>query len=177
MVVAFVWGLAEATCFFLVPDVFLTLVACRDLRAALRASVVALAGALLGGGIMVALGAGAPESVRGFLTGIPGIHSGTIAAVQSEFDIHGLAAVLRGPWLGIPYKIYAVEWGARGGGIVPFLLISLPARYARFLLATLLAGGIAGVATRRTHRHAVAPALWAAFWTIFYVAYLARVGW
>ena len=175
--IAFVWGWAEATCFFLVPDVLLTLLACRNLPAALRAGPTALLGALIGGGMMVALGHRDGESMRAFLATIPGIHPEMIASVRSELGRHGLAAVLLGPLSGTPYKIYAVEWGARGGGLVPFLLISIPARYVRFLLATLVAGGIARVVTRRTGRNTVALALWVVFWTIFYVAYFARMGW
>jgi len=44
--VAALWGLAEATLFFIVPDVFLSLVALRDRRAALVACGWAIPGHL-----------------------------------------------------------------------------------------------------------------------------------
>ena len=48
LTLAFAWGFLEATFFFIVPDVLLTLIACRMLRPALKASVAALTGALIG---------------------------------------------------------------------------------------------------------------------------------
>ena len=55
---AFAWGFAEATLFFVVPDVWLTLIAVRrGLRPALVACGWALAGALAGGLAMYAWGA------------------------------------------------------------------------------------------------------------------------
>ncbi|GEM_PF-3959884 len=47
--VALAWGFAEATLFFIVPDVWLTLVARERLRTGLIASLYSLAGALAGG--------------------------------------------------------------------------------------------------------------------------------
>ena len=61
-IVAFAWGFAEATLFFIVPDVPLTGVGCRSLRAGLKAMSAALVGALLGGMLMYNAGAAAPET-------------------------------------------------------------------------------------------------------------------
>ena len=41
---AFAWGFAEATLFFFVPDVLLTLIACRSLRASLKATTASILG-------------------------------------------------------------------------------------------------------------------------------------
>lgn len=46
---AFAWGLAEATFFFIVPDVFTTRLALQDFKRALISCIFTLAGALLGG--------------------------------------------------------------------------------------------------------------------------------
>src|SRR5437868_1692315 len=61
---ALAWGYAEATLFFLVPDVLLSWVALRDPRAAGVACFWALAGALLGGATMYAWGAADPGTAR-----------------------------------------------------------------------------------------------------------------
>ena len=175
LVAAFAWGLAEATCFFVVPDVLLSLIAVRRLRPAFHASLAALAGALLGGAIMVAFGARAPEATRTFLDHVPAIGPGMIATVQAALDRHGPWAAMTGPLGGIPYKIYAVEWGARHGALATFLLVSIPARYLRFLLSVLLARGIASSAERWTRRPAVVVALWMAFWTGLYAMYWSHV--
>ena len=55
----------------------------------------------------------------------PGINPLLLERVAGQVDELGLLAVLFGPLKGIPYKIYAVEWGKRGGGLFTFLLISI----------------------------------------------------
>ena len=176
-VIAFAWGFAEATLFFLVPDVFVTLIAIRALKPALRATLLALAGALAGGAIMYAFGLEAPGSARVFLDYVPGISSELVARVERQVGDGGLLAVLLGPAKGIPYKIYAVEWGARGGDLVTFLLISIPARYARFVLTAIGARFMARVLAPLTGRRTkVEVLLYAFFWVAFYSFYFARLG-
>ena len=53
---AAIWGAAEATLFFIVPDVFLSWLALSDRRQALIACLYALLGALVGGTDHVGLG-------------------------------------------------------------------------------------------------------------------------
>jgi hypothetical protein len=50
--IAALWGLAEATLFFIVPDVWLTLITVWSPRKALIACLFALLGALAGGALM-----------------------------------------------------------------------------------------------------------------------------
>lgn len=172
------WGLAEATAFFLVPDLLLTLLGVRSLRRALQATLAAVAGALAGGALMYCFGAHAPQAARDLLDLVPAIDPGRIESVHSQLDALGLAAILIGPTRGIPYKIYAVEWGARGGSLTAFLLVSVPARGARFVLASLLAGALARLAAPWTRRRAsVELSLWALCWIVFYLFYFWRMGW
>lgn len=178
LIAAFVWGFAEAICFFIVPDVLLTLVAARSLRRAIKASVAALAGALVGGALMVALAHQMPESARAFLLHIPGINPHLLERVAGQVDESRLLAVLIGPLKGIPYKIYAVEWGARGGGLGEFLLISIPARWLRFALAAVIARALARLIEPLTgHRAGIKEMVLALIWTAFYIFYFARFGW
>jgi membrane protein YqaA with SNARE-associated domain len=176
--VACAWGFAEATAFFLVPDVFLTLMACRRLRAALRATVASLLGALLGGTLMYAFGLQWPDTARFFLGHIPGISAGLIDSVEIQVRDHGLTALMLGPLRGTPYKIYAVDWGARGGNFLFFMLASVPARYIRFLVTALLANAVTLLLTPWTKRNVrTEMTIWALFWVAFYSLYFARFGW
>jgi membrane protein YqaA with SNARE-associated domain len=178
LVLAFAWGLAEATFFFIVPDVLLTLIACRALKPALKATTVALGGALLGGALIYAIGQRDPVTARAFLDQVPAISPALIARVASQVGENGLWAVLMGPMKGIPYKIYAVEWGAREGSFIEFMLISIPARYIRFFLAAVFARGIASVIEPLTHhRAAIEVLILASLWIGFYVFYFTRFGW
>lgn len=175
---AFVWGLAEATFFFIVPDVFLTLLACRALRPALRASAAALIGALLGGMLMFAGGVWATTAASEWLVHVPAISPELVAQVQTQLSTHGLWALLLGPLQGVPYKIYAVGAGAQGRHWLAFLLVSLPARYLRFLLAVLAARGLSRLLQRWTRRRVeFEVTLLAALWLEFYCFYFTRFGW
>jgi len=175
---AFVWGLAEAVCFFIVPDVLLTLIACRALKPALKATLASLAGALAGGAIMYTFGARAPDSARSFLDHVPAIDSALVTRVTDQISENGLLAVLIGPLKGIPYKIYAVEWGARGGSCLGFILISIPARYIRFVLVALAARGIARLIEPLTdHRAAIEVSILTVIWLAFYAYYFMHFGW
>src|SRR5437868_15490498 len=75
LVLAFGWGLGEATFLFIVPDLLLTLIATRSLRSAIKASVAALAGALIGGAVVAAFAHIQPEPARAFLLHIPVINA------------------------------------------------------------------------------------------------------
>ena len=174
---AFAWGLAEATFFFIVPDVLLTLIACRALKPALKATVASLVGALAGGMLMYIFGAREAEAARALLDHVPAIDPALITRVAGQISESGLLAVLIGPLKGIPYKIYSVEWGARGGSFLAFLLISIPARYIRFVLATLAARGIACLIEPLTdHRAVIECSILSIIWIAFYSFYFARFG-
>jgi len=164
------WGLAEATLFFFVPDVLLTWMALDRQNAAYTACWYALAGALLGGAIVFAWGATDAPSARAALDAVPGIRSDMITSVREDLTKHGPAALFSGPPRGVPYKIYAAEWGALGGNLVIFLLVSIPARVVRFLLAVAI--------THFVRRHTMARlslrtcrAVHLLFWLAFYAWY------
>ncbi len=174
MSVAALWGFAEATLFFLVPDVWLSALALSDLRTALKACVSALVGALAGGVLMFAWGAWDPGSALSCLDRLPAIFPAMLERVDVEVRARGASALLTGPWGGIPYKIYAVQSGRRGVSLVGFLLWSVPGRLVRFVLVTLLAAGLcrlmpkAWTVSRRTLWHAAA-------WVTFYSVYFLRM--
>lgn len=175
--VALAWGFAEATLFFIVPDVWLSRVALTRPRLALRACWVALAGALLGGAMMYGWGAAAPAGVAAALDAVPGISAADVTRVAEETARRGAVAVLLGPLTGTPYKVYAATAPAAGLGWPALLLISVPARVIRFLLVTLLTAGavrLPGVRRLRRRSHRL---LHAAVWTLFYLWYFSVKGW
>jgi membrane protein YqaA with SNARE-associated domain len=176
--IAFAWGLGEATVFFIVPDVFLTLVACRSLGRALEGTLLALGGALVGGTVMFSIGLHAPERARALLDAVPGVQPALIADVREQLHAHGLLAMALGPARGTPYKIYAVEWGACGGRLLPFILVSVPARWVRFALtAAATRGAMRLLAPLTGQRAGVELALVGLVWVAVYAAYFAHFGW
>lgn len=133
---ALAWGFAEATLFFLVPDVLLTWIALRHARAAWRACLWTLAGALVGGAVMYLWGATAPVWARAALEHVPAVSAAMCDDVAEQLRTQGTLALFVGPITGTPYKIYAVQAGAARTGLGTFLLVSVPARLLRFVIVT-----------------------------------------
>jgi hypothetical protein len=152
--------------------VFLTLIGCRALRPTMKATVAALIGALIGGAVTYSF---IPPKT---ILRVPGVDYDLAISVQTELQDRGLVAVFIGPLRGIPYKIYATEWAARGGNLTPFLLVSIPARWLRFALSALMARGMAVLLARWTRRRvSVEFGILASFWLAFYAFYFAHFGW
>lgn len=176
-VAAVVWGIAEATVFFIVPDVLLMWIASRSLRAGLKATAATTIGALIGGALMYGVGERSPREAEAFLERIPAISSTMIDGVRRETADYGLAGVLFGPLQGQPYKIYAVEWGSRHGNLPAFVLMSIPARAVRFVLCVLVAHLVMRALARWTKRNAsVEATILVVGWTAFYAFYFAHFG-
>jgi membrane protein YqaA with SNARE-associated domain len=133
---ALVWGFAEATLFFIVPDVLLSWIALRQGRAALIACLWALVGALVGGTVMYTWGAVDLNSAQAALEAVPAISRSMYNAVGEQIHSHGVGTLFLGPLTGTPYKIYAVQAGAGEISLGLFLLVSGPARLVRFALIT-----------------------------------------
>ncbi len=167
---AAVWGAAEATLFFIVPDVLLSRIALQDRRQALLACLWALGGALLGGALIWTAGYIDPAPARSLFVEIPAISLGMIERVQEQIEDLGLWAVFIGPLIGTPYKLYALEAATAGFGWLPFLLVSVPARLLRFVVIVLLTSAIAN-GLRRFASMRVLRACHLLAWTAFYAWY------
>jgi hypothetical protein len=176
VLIAGLWGFAEATLFFLVPDIWLTALAVRrGLKPALLACLAALAGALLGGLAMYGWGAADPATARTVMDWVPAIDAATIGQVRTALYEDGAVAVFLGPLLGVPYKIYAVEAAGAGIGLAVFLAVSIPARLIRFLVVTIVAWAISAALAGHTGPR-FRTGLLAGVWVAFYIAYYTFFG-
>ena len=167
---ALLWGFAEATLFFLVPDVLLSYVAVRNLRESFPACGWALLGAVLGGGAMYLWGWTTPAGAATVLDFVPAISPAMVDGVEASLAEDGLWALFLGPVKGVPYKIYAVKAGALHLSAAGFLLVSLPARLMRFVLVMLLVSGLSQSVFRWTplkYKYAVLTTCW----VLFYAGY------
>ena len=177
--IGFAWGLAEATLFFIVPDVWIGWVALVARRAAWAVLGFTLVGALVGGTLTyVASTAMAPRTSAAILDGVPTVHRDAILRVSREMDEHGPRSVVFGPVrMGTPYKLYARAAGVQDESLPVFLLWSIPGRLERMLPFTILAL-LAGLALRGRieARPRLALNLYAAAWLAFYSLYVVRIG-
>lgn len=171
--IAFVWGVLEATVFFVIPDVFLGFAVLFFPLLGFIFCFVSIAGALVGGTIMYFLGQNDPQMVLDLLTRIPGISEKMVVYVNADFSTHGLKAMFIAPWQGIPYKIYAVQAGIHEIPFLVFLLASIPARLERFILAILIAFGFGKFFQNNIAKH---PGRWIRFyivlWVVIYAQYI-----
>jgi membrane protein YqaA with SNARE-associated domain len=169
-VAAALWGFAEGTLFFIVPDVLLTAIAIRSLRNALVASLLATAGAMAGGTVMYFWGAdpGRQEAAYGFVGSLPDVRPHMPARVREELVEMGAPATVLGPLRTTPYKLYAMHAPASQVSYGSFMLITPVARLPRFMLVSLAAA----LAARYLRPRLATRGLywtWLAAWVAIYV--------
>jgi hypothetical protein len=169
---AVVWGLLEATLFFIVPDVLLSLVAVQKPGNALKLSLWVVAGSLVGGALMYGWGLHNPEQALAAVDRVPAISASMVDGVATDLERQGLVATVWGAWRGVPYKVYAAQASSVGFGLGAFLMITVPARLLRFLaiiaLARFLARSMPNAWTPAQRRRCLA-ALWMIFYTGFFL--------
>ena len=168
---AALWGLAEATLFFIVPDVFLSWIALRSFKRAMWACLWALLGALIGGAFIWYMGLVNADALRAVFTSIPAINEGMMNNVRDQLQNSGLVALFIGPLVGTPYKLYALEAAQLGYGLFIFLSISIPARLMRIIIVTI----VSAAASRALNRfvgirtlHVMHVCVWVAFYSWYF---------
>jgi membrane protein YqaA with SNARE-associated domain len=177
--VAFLWGFAEATLFFIIPDVLLGAVALFAPRAAPRVLTYTLAGALAGGALTYGVSSELqPSRSKALLDGVPTVNNTAIRRVEREMRDDGARSIVYGPLrMGTPYKLYARAAAVEDEGLGSFILWSIPGRLERMLPVTLLAALVGLFARRRiAARPGTVFALYGALWLAVYVVYVVRVG-
>ena len=172
VVFALLWGFAEGTLFFVLPDVELSLVALyRPRRAATHMAAIVF-GAVFAGAVMFTW-SGHGGGARRAVVRVPAVTPSMFARAQQDLHDHGVWGTSLGPVRGIPYKVYAVEAPAHCG-LWRFLLVTIPARLWRLVVVWLGFAG-AGRVLRGLHRESWAPILHAVFWIVMYAIYWATV--
>jgi membrane protein YqaA with SNARE-associated domain len=165
------WGVAEASFFFLVPDILLTAALVRrGLRTALLLSVAAAICAALTGIGMYLWGAHDFAAARAAMLQIPAVGPDLLARVHGEFDGAWPLHLAAGAISGVPYKLYAVEAGVRHVPLWLFVPVSFAARLARFVLTVLLTA-LAQMLLVRLDKPQWAMPAWAVAWTLVYLVY------
>jgi hypothetical protein len=172
--VAALWGLAEATVFFIVPDVWISFMALRGRRAGLSAVAGALAGAVAGGLAMAALARRDPAFALGLVDAVPGVTPAILARAADLAAAPQPWGMIAGALSGVPYKLFAV---LLAGDMAPagFALASLAARAPRFLLILALVWLVVRLLLPRAPA-GVRRRVLLAVWVVFYAGFFAVVG-
>lgn len=168
---AFAWGFAEATLFFIIPDVVLSWASLAGARDGVRALLAIIAGAVVGGLLMFTLAVKFPDQTRHAVASVPFVRTTMVNHVEREYETFGATALLRGPGNGIPYKIYAVTAPAHSGPAT-FALLTIPARLQRLALSWLAFTALGWIFKNWIRRHRDTTALlFTIFWIIVYAIY------
>lgn len=163
------WGFAEATLFFVVPDLIVGLVALFHPRKGWSAGVAAVAGACVGGAVLYLIGHQIDTDLREVMDAVPFVPADMLDEVQRAVLRDGGWAIVDGPTRGIPYKLYAAEWSLQGYGLVSLELWTIPARAIRIVGFGYVLGLVGRVLRTRIQSHPMRwLALYIAAWALFY---------
>ena len=165
------WGFAEATVFFLVPDILLTASALFSPKKSFAQMMAALIGTLLGGALMYTAADQYPDDARRVVLAVPFVKLRLLEQAERQMQDHGLWAMCIGAFSGIPYKTYAII-APRHAPFEAFMAVSVPARLSRFLASWAVAS-LLGMLFRRQIEASppAAVALLAICWIGFYTYY------
>lgn len=171
IIAAFLWGFSEATFFFIIPDVLLSYYALRNdnLKKIFLINIICLTGAALGGAVIFIMSVFDHSAVIDFMLAVPAIHTYMLDHVASEMSADTFLALVTGPLFGVPYKLFA-SFAPLYTNIFIFILFSIPTRFIRFIIVSLLAYLLS---------HKILPGLsvkvktliWLFVWVIVYVIY------
>ncbi len=171
MLAPFVWGAAEASLFFVVPDVVIGYIALRrGWRAGVIAAAMAALGAVIGGAVIYLWSAQSPRALAA-VEAVPAVSLGMVGAARGDILLDGwLAAALRGPLTSTPYKVYAALAPEAGVSLPVMAAVTVPARLPRFLLAALGMAAVGALVRDRLSARTL-TALYLCAWVVFYVAF------
>ena len=169
--VGLVWGLAESTVFFIVPDVGVAFIAAMSPRNWWKAAVTSIVGTLVGAVLVyLAVRFWLGAHARDLLLWVPGIHPVTLALASRHISDHGAAALLPAAFQGIPYKVYATQLALADVSLPALLLWTIPSRALRLIPVAAAAGGAGQVLQGSLRRHF---RLWVGAYVVCWVAFYA----
>ena len=168
--IAALWGFAESTLFFIVPDLWSSIVGRDKLRRGLIACLYSVAGSLAGGSIVYFWGSLDLTGATFVLEKTLAVSAEMVTRVHEELNDLGEWAILFGPLRGTPYKLYAAQAANAGINLFSFLLISIPARLVRFIAVTTFCH-YALQALKRLGLRVNSLTILLTAWTLFYLAF------
>lgn len=138
--ISFIWGFAEATLFFIIPDVYIGFAALMNWKRGLQSVFVTVLGAITGGTVMYLIAINNGPALERTLDMVPLISAEMIQGVYDQVANERFIAFLKGPLAGIPYKIYATQAGQQGLPYLGVVFYTIFARLERFLPMAIGAG-------------------------------------
>ena len=166
-----VWGFAEATFFFVVPDVFFTRTTLLSVKRGWQQLLAAVIGATIAGALMYLWASGSPARARSSVAAVPFLGEKIITPAEQRWSERGTSSLFSNPLSGVPYKVHAVLAPAHVS-LPTFLLLSLPLRAERMLLSMIVFVPLAmWVRQDENRRKQIGMRIHMAFWLLVYAVY------
>lgn len=171
MIASFIWGLSEATFFFIIPDVLLSYYALKNdnLKKIFLMNIVCITGAASGGAVIFMMSTVNHANVVDFMLSVPAIHTYMLDHVKAEMSANTFLALVTGPLFGVPYKLFA-SFAPLYTNVFIFILFSIPARLIRFIIVSLLAYLLSHKIFRYLSLK-VKTLIWLFVWVVVYTIY------
>ncbi len=135
MVALFCIAFVESSFFPIPPDVLLIAMALAKPEAALRQATVCTLGSVAGAALGYAIGAFVWTLVGDyFFAYVPGFTHEVFEKVCRSYEENALLIVFTAAFTPIPYKVITITAGVSHISFVPFILVSVVGRGARFFL-------------------------------------------
>jgi membrane protein YqaA with SNARE-associated domain len=165
------WGFAEATFFFVVPDVLFTRTTLLSVKRGWLQLAAAVIGATIAGALMYVWASGSPAQARSAVAAVPFLGEKIVAPAEQRWNDRGTPSLFSNPLSGVPYKVHAVLAPSHVS-LPTFLLLSLPLRAERMLLSMIVFVPLAMWVRRdEIGRKTIALRIHAGFWLLVYAVY------
>lgn len=167
--IGFLWGVAEASLFFVVPDVWTGWIAIVAPRRAISVFLVTTLGAVLGALLLFLVAPWATDTLVAWFALVPGLLPGDLATAREQLATQGIVAFTASPLGGIPLKLYAFGAGLDGVGALPLVVgvvLNRLVRVGGFTLLMGIAGALGRPLVRR--RPGFVAVVYVAGWCLFY---------
>ena len=170
VILSAIWGFAEGTFFFVVPDVLFTRTTLLSVKRGWVQFFVAVIGATLAGALMYLWASASPSQARSAVAAVPFLGEKIIAPTEQRWNDHGTPSLFSNPLSGVPYKVHAILAPSHLS-LPEFLLLSLPLRAERMLLSMIVFVPLAMWARRSEGRTRIGLRFHAGFWIAVYAIY------
>ena len=167
------WAAAEASLFFIVPDVWLGLVALYAPRRMPVTLVAITIGAVVGAVVLYAATLLFGDGLTSIVTAVPGIDPADLRQARTELADQGAVAFLNGILAALPVKVYVHASALLDVGITDVVVFTVLNRIERLLafgLVMALVGWLGRPAVARWPL--AATSVYVLAWAIFYTGFL-----
>ena len=168
---AAIWGFAEGTFFFVVPDVLFTRTTLLSVKRGWLQFATAIIGATAAGAAMYLWASASPAQARSAVAAVPFLGEKIITPAEQRWNDRGTPSLFSNPLSGVPYKVHAVLAPSHVS-LPMFLLLSLPLRAERMLLSMIVFVPLAMWVRRDEGRRTkIGLRIHAGFWLAVYAVY------